>query len=68
MRTVGVFTDGHGRAALAAFSGLTCAAGWAVHAVSTPVRPGAEHSGSGRALVRCRSERYVPAAGRGTGS
>jgi hypothetical protein len=31
VRTVGVFTDGHGRAALAACPGLTCAAESGVH-------------------------------------
>jgi hypothetical protein len=38
VRTVGVSTDGHGRAALAAFPGLTCAPESGVHPRVSPVR------------------------------
>jgi hypothetical protein len=51
VRTVGDFTDGHGRAALAALSGLTCAAEPGVHPrVRPPARPGGSRAGrAGRA-------------------
>jgi hypothetical protein len=42
VRTVGDFTDGHGRAALAAFSGVTCTAESGVHPRVRP--PGARWS------------------------
>ena len=55
MRTVGVFTDGHGRAALAACSGLTCAAESSVHPrvrpPGGPVVPGAGRAGRAGALM-----------------
>ena len=48
MRTVGCFTDGHGRAAPAACSGLTCAAEPGVHPVCPPGGPRDSPDGGGR--------------------
>jgi hypothetical protein len=51
VHTVGFSTDGHGRAALAACSGLTCAAEPGVHPLCPPRLPGCFRGREGGALM-----------------